>query len=177
MDIKPTEIDGVFTIHMPAFTDERGVFQKLYRRDLFKAAGIDWQIREEFVSVSGQGVLRGMHFQRPPHAHHKLVSCFQGKVLDVLLDMRRASATFGQTISFELGGEVKGVVVPVGMAHGFYSMEGNSMVHYQTSAEYAPDFDAGIRWDSFGFEWPDPASSLSERDQVHPGWDPQQTEF
>lgn len=162
---------------IPSFKDERGLFQKLYRRDVFEAQGIDWQIREEFVSVSAKGVLRGMHFQKAPFAHHKLVSCYAGRVLDVVLDMRAGSETFGKTYSQELGDTITGLILPEGVAHGFYALEDSSIVHYQTSCEYVPEADSGVHWDSFGFKWPCADPDLSGRDEKHPKWNPEETPF
>lgn len=126
-------------------------------------------VREEFFSTSSKDVLRGMHFQTPPHAHQKLIYCITGRVLDVLLDLRRSSPTYGQSIALELSAANRHVLfVPVGFAHGFLSLEDHSCLVYKTDAVHAPQHDAGIRWDSFGFDWPADSPLISGRDLTHP---------
>ena len=128
-------------------------------------------VREEFFSTSAKDVLRGMHFQIPPHAHQKLIYCVNGKVLDVLLDLRQCSPTYGRSISLELSAANRHVLyIPVGFAHGFLSMEDQSCLVYKTDAVHAPLHDAGIRWDSFGFAWPSDAPLISGRDLAHPAF-------
>jgi dTDP-4-dehydrorhamnose 3,5-epimerase len=115
-----------------------------------------------------------MHFQVPPHAHQKIVYCITGKVLDVILDLRTASPTFGQSAVFELSAENRHVLyLPVGIAHGFLSLEDDSCLVYKTDAVHSADCDRGIRWDSFGFEWPvipGIPPSISDRDSQQPGF-------
>lgn len=128
-------------------------------------------VREEFFSTSADGVLRGMHFQVPPHAHQKLVYCIAGRVWDVLLDLRTASPAFGKAAGFELSAANRHVVhIPAGFAHGFLSLEGGSCLVYKTDAVHAPSCDSGVRWDSFGYEWPTLGRTpmVSARDASHP---------
>jgi dTDP-4-dehydrorhamnose 3,5-epimerase len=112
-----------------------------------------------------------MHFQMPPHAHNKLVYCIQGCVLDVILDLRTESPTFGQSCGFELSAANRYVIhIPVGFAHGFLAIEDGSCLVYKTDVVHAPDSDAGIKWDSFGFEWSlnGAPPEISKRDSEHP---------
>jgi dTDP-4-dehydrorhamnose 3,5-epimerase len=151
------------------FQDARGSFRKTWHPELLARHGIRMPLAEEFYSVSERDVLRGMHFQTPPHDHEKLVYCAAGKVLDVVLDLRRLSPTYGKTWSWELSPENGHLIyIPRGFAHGFLSLLPGSVMVYKTSTLHAPDHDAGVRWDSFGFEWPVAAPILSPRDQEHP---------
>lgn len=111
-----------------------------------------------------------MHFQVPPHAHQKLVYCVQGHVLDVVLDLRRESKTYGSSASFELSSLNHQIAyIPSGFAHGFLSLEEDTCMIYKTDCVYSADHDAGIAWDSFGFDWPSIDSLVvSERDSKHP---------
>lgn len=170
-------LPGVKILRPFVFEDARGNFVKPFHEDQFAAHGIALTVREEFFSTSAAGVLRGMHFQLPPHAHQKLVYCITGRVLDVLLDLRRDSPTYGQSTGFELSAANRHLVhIPVGFAHGFLALEDNSCLVYKTDAVHAPSHDAGIRWDSFGFQWPlsavaQPASrnqALGARNQEPP---------
>ncbi|OYU44405.1 MAG: dTDP-4-dehydrorhamnose 3,5-epimerase, partial [Burkholderiales bacterium PBB4] len=131
--------------------------------------GISMTVREEFFSTSAKGVLRGMHFQVPPHAHQKIIYCLSGRVLDVLLDLRMDSLTYGHSVGIELSAINHHVVyLPAGIAHGFLSQEDNSCLVYKTDAVHAPESDFGLRWDSFGFDWPIEKGIISGRDLNHP---------
>src|SRR4051812_24195431 len=101
----PAELAGVFVVQPKIFSDQRGVFVKTYHEELFREAGIAFTPREEFFSTSRKNVVRGMHFQLPPAAHDKLVFCPTGKVLDVVVDLRKGSRTFGKTFTRELSAE------------------------------------------------------------------------
>ncbi len=148
-----------------------GNLMKPFHEGDLASHGIRLTIREEFFSTSGIGVLRGMHFQVPPHAHQKLIYCITGRVLDVVLDLRKDSPTFGKSASYELSALNRHVVhVPVGFAHGFLSLENDSCLVYKTDAVHAPECDKGILWNSFGFNWPlgDLLPIISERDSAFP---------
>lgn len=163
------------------FEDARGNFVKPFHEDQLAAHSITLTVREEFFSTSGAGVLRGMHFQTPPHAHQKLVYCITGRVVDVVLDLRKNSPTFGQAVGFELSAANRHVVyIPVGFAHGFYTLENNSCLVYKTDAVHAPTNDGGILWDSFEFEWPLPESNtptISDRDSKFPRFEDFESPF
>jgi dTDP-4-dehydrorhamnose 3,5-epimerase len=149
--------------------DARGEFTKSFHQPTFASAGIDFVSREDFHSVSRRGVVRGMHFQAPPAGQAKLVSCLRGRILDVLLDLRRSEPTYGQFWSIELSpAEPRVLFLPVGLAHGFLALEDGAEVHYRCSAPYDPGRDQGIRWDSFGFNWPETAPLVSSRDAAFP---------
>lgn len=145
--------------------DSRGEFVKTFHEEVFGDEGIHFDLREEFYSVSKKDVIRGMHFQTPPHAHSKLVICLAGGILDVLLDLRAGLPTYGQVWTVELTSENRNVLyIPEGIAHGFLSLSDHALVHYKTTAVYSPDHDTGVRWDSIDFTWPVKAPVLSLRD-------------
>jgi dTDP-4-dehydrorhamnose 3,5-epimerase len=147
------------------FSDPRGAFVKTYHENLYHGLGIDFALREEFFSISNKNVLRGMHFQTPPHAHNKLVYCVAGSVLDVVVDIRKDKPTFGQSVSFELSAANRHLLyIPVGFAHGFLALSDDACMVYKTDAAYAPENDTGIHWNSFGYQWPVEEPIISERD-------------
>jgi dTDP-4-dehydrorhamnose 3,5-epimerase len=149
--------------------DERGVFVKTFNFPHASLAGLGFSLREEFYSVSHKDVIRGLHFQTPPHSHQKLVYCVNGGILDVLVDLRKSEPTYGMTISIELSARNHLVLwIPVGVGHGFLSLEDNSCVIYKTDFEYSPASDHGILWSSIDFDWGISAPTLSERDSAFP---------
>lgn len=168
-------IPGVFLVKHPVRSDARGSFTKLlHPDDLALGADEAFRLRESFVSWSEPGVFRGMHFQSPPFAHDKAVTCLAGKVLDVVLDLRRSSPAYGSAIGFHLDGDnPTTVVIPVGCAHGFAVLgTDRALLHYAVTTEHAPQNDLGVRWDSFGFAWPSgTATVISDRDRAFPTLD------
>lgn len=169
MELVPTILEGCFKIH-PFFTeDERGTFVKTFNAERFAEFGLQTEWREEYYSSSRKGVIRGMHFQTPPYDHEKLVYCLSGKVLDVILDLRSASRTYGRYISIALdANKGHGMFIPKGMAHGFLALTENVLMAYKVATTYAPQNDAGIRWDSFGCDWGVNNPIISTRDNKHP---------
>jgi dTDP-4-dehydrorhamnose 3,5-epimerase len=171
-----TEIEGCFTFRNRLFQDQRGSFTKVYARELFVNAGIDMPVAEVFVSNSRKGVIRGMHFQTPPYGLEKIVSCLSGRILDVVLDLRKTSATYGKALGIELSSDSETtVIVPIGCAHGFYAYEDNSLVSYVVNQGHNQNADKGILWNSFGFKWPsdhEPSTPpiLSGRDLEFPAF-------
>lgn len=165
MKVLPTDIPGLMVLHPPVFNDARGTFVKTYHDGVFREAGLPFCPKEEFFTVSRKDVLRGMHFQLPPTAHHKLVSCIRGRALDVVLDLRHQSPTFERHFSRELGGPNREMLfIPAGLAHGFLALEEQTTLFYLTSAVHSPADDSGVLWNSFGFDWPTREPILSERD-------------
>jgi dTDP-4-dehydrorhamnose 3,5-epimerase len=149
--------------------DARGAFVKTFHEDRFAEIGLRTDWREEYFSTSAKHVIRGMHFQVPPQEHAKLVFCVHGRVLDVVLDLRQDSSTFGTARSVELTPENGfGLYVPVGCAHGFLSLADDSVMYYKVTSVHSPEHDAGIAYDSFGFDWPVSEPILSDRDRAHP---------
>lgn len=157
--------------------DIRGDFIKTYHDHDFHQLGIEFVPREVFLSISKINVLRGMHFQSPPHDHHKLVCCAKGKVLDVLLDLR-LGVNYGAVASVELSEDNNyALFIPPGVAHGFLSLVDNSMMLYKTSVVHNPESDKGIKWDSFNFDWGNINPIMSPRDRQHIGFHEFKTPF
>ena len=159
------------------FEDERGWFSETYNQAREAAAGIDVVFIQDNHSLSRPaGVLRGLHFQRPPHAQAKLVRCLRGSIWDVAVDIRKGSPTFGQSVSATLtAARGEQLFVPVGFAHGFVTLEPDTEIAYKCSALYAPEADAGIAWDdpALGLDWPLPEGGpiLSPKDAKLPRLD------
>lgn len=162
-------MSGCYLFESPKFSDARGRFVKTYHKEYFQENGINIEFAEEFYSSSKKNVIRGMHFQLPPSEHDKLVYCIQGRVLDVFLDIRRSSSTYGQSMGIELSGEnARSLFLPKGIAHGFLSLEDDTVMVYKTSTIHNPIKDCGIIWNSFGFDWPVETPIVSDRDTKHP---------
>lgn len=169
MRIDRTELPGVFLIGNDRFTDERGLFVKVFTAGPFRAAGMRVDFQESFFSHSRAGVVRGMHFQVPPHEHAKLVTPLSGKIIDVVLDLRRDSPAFGKHLHLELdASRPVSVYLPAGCAHGFATLGEGATVLYHVTSPHAPEHDLGVRWDSFGYAWPLDDPIVSPRDQAFP---------
>lgn len=146
--------------------DKRGRFVKLFHSDFFSQHQLVENFEEQYYSTSKSRVLRGLHFQVPPHGHVKVVTCISGEIVDVVFDLRKKSTTYGQFISVELSSEKANLLyVPEGLAHGFYVMSEQATFLSLNSRKFSAECDAGIRWDSIGFEWPDPEPIVSEKDR------------
>jgi dTDP-4-dehydrorhamnose 3,5-epimerase len=146
--------------------DTRGSFVKVFLESRFQEQGLATDFREDYFSFSNAGVLRGLHFQLPPKDHAKLVYCLQGKVLDVALDLRKGSPTFGQHQIFELSGDKANMLyLPKGLAHGFYAVDGPAVLVYKVTSEYDSKCDTGILWNSAGINWPTLSPVMSDRDR------------
>lgn len=172
MRIERTGIPGCYQLFPLVSKDNRGSFVKTFRRDVFESHGLITEFAEEYYSISRKGVLRGMHFQTPPHDHFKVVYCLAGKVLDAIVDLRVGSPTYLQSETLELNAELGNMLyIAPGMAHGFYTLTDEAIMQYKVTTVYAPEHDGGIRWDSTGIEWPDAAPILSVRDCGFPALD------
>ena len=165
MKIVPTKLPGVFVIEPKSFRDERGFFFFFFHEETFKEHNLECEFKENFFSVSNKNVIRGMHFHLPPKAHSKLVYVTSGKVLDVVVDLRKNSHTYGQYISAELSANNHQMLyIPKGCGHGFISLEDNTCTIYLQTGVYSQEFDSGIHFDSFGFAWPCKKPTVSKRD-------------
>jgi dTDP-4-dehydrorhamnose 3,5-epimerase len=166
MEIKETIIKGCYEIQPKIFKDERGKLIKTYHSNTFESLGLTTQFEEEYYSVSAKGVLRGLHFQIPPEAHVKCVTCIKGKIFDVVVDLRKGSPSYGKHYSTILDEENgKMLYIPEGCAHGFYVIENQSIFLNRSSKAFSAAHDMGIHWDSCGINWPDSQPILSEKDQ------------
>jgi len=165
MNIIKTSIEDIFILELFSFKDDRGEFVKTIHKETFEKYNLEYIFTESFYSVSKKNVIRGMHFQTPPMDHAKLVYVVSGKILDVVVDLRKGS-TFGKHYSVELSDENrKGVYIGKGFAHGFLALEDNTVVEYHTTSSQSKQHEAGILWDSFGFDWGVSNPVLSLRDQ------------
>jgi dTDP-4-dehydrorhamnose 3,5-epimerase/CDP-3, 6-dideoxy-D-glycero-D-glycero-4-hexulose-5-epimerase len=168
MQISEGTLPGVYLVKLKRYEDSRGCFVKTYSRLLFDANGAAFDMYEEFYSFSHKNVVRGMHFQLPPHDHVKIVSCLAGAVLDVLVDLRRGPYQ-GKVADFLLSADEPSLlVIPKGIAHGFKALKDDSLMVYKTSTEHAPSHDSGIRWDSIDYDWGVDNPIISARDLSHP---------
>jgi len=166
MIIEKTILEGVYIINNFNAFDGRGLFVKTFNKNAFKEVDLMINIRESYFSISKKNVIRGMHFQIPPKDHEKLVFVPYGKIIDVVVDLRKKSKTYKKFISIELSAaNRKSVFIPKGLAHGFKSIEDNTITFYNVSTEYDSKYDQGIRFDSFGFDWQITDEIMSIRDK------------
>ena len=165
MKLSPSKIHGCYQIELAARLDARGSFVKTFQSTAFRELGLEAYFSESFYSVSQQNVLRGMHFQLPPSDGAKLMYCLQGEVLDVGVDLRVGSPSYGVCSAFELSASVPSAAyMPRGVAHGFYVRKGPALLMYHVSSEYDPHCDSGVLWSSIGFDWPVADPICSARD-------------
>jgi dTDP-4-dehydrorhamnose 3,5-epimerase len=162
MEIIPTALPEVLLIQPKVFGDERGFFMESYNRRAFdEAVGCEVDFVQDNHSRSALGVLRGLHYQLPPHAQGKLVRVTAGRVFDVAVDMRRSSARFGHWTGVELSAENhRQLWIPAGFAHGFLVLSDSADFLYKTTEYYAPHAERAVRWDdpTIGIAWPVPAA-------------------
>lgn len=171
MNIIDTKIPDVKIIEPKVFGDERGFFFESFNQQQFEAVvGYPVNFVQDNHSKSSKGVLRGLHYQLPPHAQGKLVRCVVGEVFDVAVDIRKSSPTFGQWVGVHLSAENKRQLwIPEGFAHGFVTLSETAEFLYKTTNYYAPQNEGAIRWDDpeVGIEWPNiEEPSLSTKDQA-----------
>lgn len=149
--------------------DRRGEFYKPFGKSVIDNLEVNFEVREVFFSTNRKHVLRGFHFQKRPYDHAKIVFVLQGRVLDVIIDLRRSSPTFGQTQQFELAPECRSALfIPTGFAHAFLSLEDQTLVGYLQETERVETAESGILWNSTHFKWPVADPILSERDLLFP---------
>lgn len=173
--VEPTAIPDVKVVVTKRFGDRRGFFSETWSREAFRSAGLDLDFVQDNHSLSGAvGTLRGLHFQSPPYAQDKLVRVSRGRVLDVAVDIRRSSPTYGAHVAVELSAENwRQLLVPIGFAHGFITLEPDTEVQYKVTAPYSAAHDHGLAFDdpALAIAWPAPPGgpTLSEKDRKHPG--------
>ena len=167
-----TKLPGAYIIEIEQKNDERGFFARTFCQKEFHKQGIDFNIVQCNISFNKEkGTIRGMHYQIAPHEEAKLVSCVRGAIYDVIIDLRKDSATYCQWYASELSeGDYGMVYIPKGFAHGYQSLGINSVVSYQVSEFYHPECARGIRWDDplFSIEWPLSVGTILARDKAYP---------
>jgi dTDP-4-dehydrorhamnose 3,5-epimerase len=168
-------VAGAVLVEAERISDERGFFARTFCRDEFAAQGLDTALVQCSISFNERaGTLRGMHYQRAPHEEAKLVRCTMGAIRDVVLDLRRESATFLRWAAVELSAANRSALyVPKGVAHGFVTLADASEVLYQMSVMFHPECAAGVRWDdrAFAIDWAAPVRVISERDRNYPDFE------
>lgn len=173
MEVKQTGIDGLVEIIPSIFHDNRGWFYEFYNERNFSQAGVTYKFVQENTSFSKKGVIRGLHFQLPPYAQAKLVTVLHGRVMDVVVDIRPGSKTFGKSFEIELDGTRRNMLmVPDGFAHGFVALE-DSLFHYKVSNFYNKPSESGILWNdpALGINWKVTDPIVSDKDMVLPTLD------
>ena len=167
-----TALPGAFVIEPVVHRDDRGFFVETFNHNVFADKGIEVNFVQDNYSFSREkGVLRGLHFQYPPHAQTKLVMVIRGSVYDVIVDLRKDSPTFLKWTWVELSStDLNMLYVPKGFAHGFYTLQEGTHVLYKVDSLYAPDADGGIRWDDpdLAIRWPGSSPILSDKDERLP---------
>ncbi len=172
MQIESTALPGVLILTPARFGDARGWFSETWNGPRLAAAGVALDFVQDNHSFSAQaGTLRGLHYQRPPHAQDKLVRCTRGAILDVAVDFRNGSPTFGRWVGVDLTAENgRQLLVPKGFLHGFVTRVPDTEVQYKCTDVYAPDCDGAVRWDDpdIGIDWGVAEPILSDKDKAAP---------
>lgn len=178
LHIIETKFEGLFLIENPLHSDSRGTFFKPFDHKAISTIIGDFKVMEMYFSTNRKHVVRGMHFQSPPTAHSKLVWVSQGSILDVVLDLRAGSNTFGKWFDRIIRAEDGcALLIKEGFAHGFLSLEEGSIVNYAQTTGYDQKYDKGVRFDTFGYVWPVSNPIVSDRDRSFPSFDEFETEF
>ena len=168
MEFISTNIEGLIIIKPRVFNDERGYFYESYNKNVFKKNGLELDFMQDNQSLSHSGVLRGLHFQAPPFQQGKLVRVIQGSVMDVAVDIRTNSPTYGQYHSIVLSGDNKTQFwIPPGFAHGFATLEDNTIFSYKCTGPYSKESEGAILWNdpSLNIAWKVEKPLVSEKDQ------------
>jgi dTDP-4-dehydrorhamnose 3,5-epimerase len=174
--IIPLDLPGVFLLEPKLFRDSRGVLAETFRAEILAEAGVDRAFVQDNVSISERrGTVRGMHFQAPPHDHDKLIRVARGAILDVAVDLRTESPTYGRSVAVELSVDNwRQLLVPRGFAHGFCTLEDDTQVCYKLTGYYVPAAEGGLLWSdpALGIDWPVSVGEavVSDKDAVLPGF-------
>lgn len=168
ISVTPLLLKDALIIRPKEFKDHRGVFLKLYTSGVLSSSGVKFNIAEDYLTRSGKGVLRGLHFQTGSHSQAKLITCMSGKIFDVMVDLRKNSRTFGRWQSIVLSAEKpETLYIPRGFAHGNLTLEANTLVSYKADNPYSAAHESGILWSDrdLSIPWPEPGSIVvSEKD-------------
>ncbi|MCB9360881.1 MAG: dTDP-4-dehydrorhamnose 3,5-epimerase [Flavobacteriales bacterium] len=171
MEIKELELKGVYLIKPNIFEDERGHFFESFNQNVFKEKGLNLDFVQDNQSLSQKGVLRGLHFQKPPYAQGKLIRVIKGRVLDVAVDIRKKSPTYGKSIALELSEENKLMFyIPEGFAHGFLTLEDNTIFSYKCTNFFNKASEGSLLWNDadLNIDWGNVSPLLSEKDKEAP---------
>lgn len=169
MEFNKTDIPDCYLVTPFSHTDDRGEFVKFYNAEAYSKNELNFRINEIYYSSSKKNVFRGFHFQVPPTDHTKIVNCSTGSIVDFVLDLRTKSPAFGKCIAMALSAVNKhAVYIPKGCAHGFLSLEDDTIVSYLQETVYDPNSDSGILWSSVDIPYEIANPILSERDQAFP---------
>ena len=172
MEFIETKLNGAFVIEAEKHADQRGFYAEIWSRRELEARGLETQLSQSSASYNiKSGTVRGMHYQRDPHAQTKLVRCVRGAIYDVMIDLRSDSPTFGQWVGAELTADnYRMLYIPIGFAHGFQTLTDAAELAYLICGQYNPEAEAGVRWDDpfFGIEWPMDVTVISPRDANYP---------
>lgn len=175
MIFSKTKLEGALIIKIDKKKDERGFFARTWDSKKFKEFGLNFKFVQNSISFTKKkGTIRGMHYQIAPHTETKIVRCTQGKILDIIIDLRLKSPTFKKWISVELSSKnYKMIYIPKGFAHGFQTLEDNSEVIYQISEFFMPKYAKGIRWNDpmFKIKWPLKPTIISKKDKDYQFFD------
>jgi dTDP-4-dehydrorhamnose 3,5-epimerase len=174
MQIERLNIPDVFVLTPTKYHDHRGFFSEVYRREALVGAGVSQEfVQENHVYSAKRGIVRGLHFQAPPHAQGKLVRCIRGTILDVAVDIRKGSPFFSSHVAVELSAtSLRQLWLPPGFAHGYVTLEEGCEVVYKVTNYWAPDYERGIVWNdpSLGIDWriSEADAVLADKDQSYP---------
>lgn len=175
MKFTPTDVDGCYIVDLEPFSDDRGMFARTFDVSQFEAVGLPTHFVQSNLSTNRvAGTLRGLHRQIPPYAEDKLVTCVKGAIVDVCVDLREESDSFGKHVMVELNDTTgRALFVPAYCGHGYQTLVDDTRVTYQVSGPYAPEGERGQRFDdpAFGIEWPLPVASISQKDATWPDWE------
>lgn len=180
MEIYKTKFEGLMVIQPKVFEDDRGHFFEWFREDILKSHGIDLKFVQDNEAKSQKAVLRGLHFQNPPFAQGKLVRVICGSVLDVAVDIRKNSATYGEWFAREISGKNKTMIwIPPGFAHGYLTLEDETIFQYKCTGYYNKDSEGSIRWDDpeLKIDWDIANPFVSNKDKQAPLFNEFESEF
>lgn len=169
MLFKKTAIEDLYVVNHTISYDARGSFSKNFQKSIFIEKDLKCDFSEGYYTSSKKNVIRGMHFQSPPYDHEKLVTVISGAIIDVVLDIRKSSKTYGAYFSIHLSSEdARSLYIPKGLAHGFGVLSENAVIQYLVTSEYNASNDNGVLFNSFGFSWPINSPIISDRDFTFP---------
>lgn len=171
MQFEKTSLDKVWLIKPRIFEDDRGHFLESFRKEIFKEQGVEYDFVQDNISTSTKGTIRGLHYQINPHSQAKLVMAVYGEILDVAVDIRKDSPTFGKYFSAVLNDKNRNMMlVPSGFAHGFSVLSDRATVAYKCDQYYHKESERGVRWNDpdVGVDWKTKTAILSDKDQKQP---------